>query len=340
MAVTKIADVIVPEIFTPYVMKASAEKVALIESGVVVRDPFLDNFLAGGGLTVNVPFWKDLDNDSENVSSDDDTVLSTPKKIKSGAEIAVRLSRNSSWSAMDLAADLAGSDPMNAIKDRIASYWRKRLQAMFIATMTGVFADNAAAPAGTEHVEDDLTLDISGSAYEDGVTNFSGAAFIDATLTMGDAQDQLGAIMVHSIVYGRMQKQGLIDFVADDQGRLSIPTYMGKRVIVDDAMPKSSGVFESWFFGADAVRMGMGTPQVPTEVERAPAAGNGGGQETIYSRVEWTLHPVGHAYVGTAPVGGPSNASTSNNLAHAGSWQRVYVERKQIKIARLITREY
>ena len=52
------------------------------------------------------------------------------------------------------------------------------------------------------------------------------------------------------------------------------------------------------------------------------------------------MHPVGHAYVGTAPKGGPSNAATTNNLADAASWQRAFTERKQIKVARLITREF
>ena len=67
--------------------------------------------------------------------------------------------------------------------------------------------------------------------------------------------------------------------------------------------------------------------------------GNGAGAETLYNRVEWSIHPAGHKYAGTAPNGGPSNAATSNNLADAGSWQRVFPERKQIKIARLKTRE-
>ena len=51
------------------------------------------------------------------------------------------------------------------------------------------------------------------------------------------------------------------------------------------------------------------------------------------------MHPAGHAYAGTPANGGPSNAATANNLAAAASWNRVYPERKQIKIARLRTTE-
>ena len=79
---------------------------------------------------------------------------------------------------------------------------------------------------------------------------------------------------------------------------------------------------------------------MPTEVFRHPSAGNGGGQSTLYNRVEWCLHPVGHKFAASPADGGPSNLATAPNLAHEDSWQRVYPERKQIKIARLITREF
>jgi hypothetical protein len=118
-----------------------------------------------------------------------------------------------------------------------------------------------------------------------------------------------------------------------------IPTFLGREVVVDDGLPFSGSIYQTWLFGRGAVRYGTASPKVPTEVERDPGAGNGGGQEVLYNRVQWSIHPTGHAYTGTAPNGGPTNAATANNLAAAGSWNRVYPERKQIKIARLISRE-
>lgn len=338
---TRIADVIVPEVFTPYVQLLTEQKSRLIRSRVVIRDAFLDNFLAGPGLTVHAPSWKDLDDDDDNVSSDDPAVSSTPNKNGAVQEIAVRLSRNNSWKTADLTAALAGDDPADAIASRVADYWVRRAQKAFVATMTGVFADNDAAPTGTEHVAGDLTNDVSGVAYADGVTNFSAENFIDTATLMGDSQEDLGIVLVHSIVYARMQKNNMIDFIVDAEQQIRIPTFLGREVVVDDAMPNSSGVFQSWLFGIGAVRMGVGSPKVPTETFRNPEQGNGAGTETLFNRVEWSLHPVGHKFAVASPAaGGPSNAATSGNLAHASSWERVYNERKQIKIARLITREY
>lgn len=337
-----VSDVVVPEIFSPYVQQLTEEKSRIIQSGAAVRDAALDAVLAGGGLTFNEPSFKDLDNDTDNVASATLATTSTPNKIGTATEIQVRLSRNNSWSSGDLAADLAGADPMNAIANRVAAYWVRRLQAAFIATITGVYADNAAAPTGTEHVQNDMTHDISGVSFTDGVTNFSAEAFLDAAVTMGDSMDQLGLVIMHSIVYNRALKNNLIDFIPDSRNPAaeSIPTFLGRQVVVDDGTPRSSGVFQTWLFGAGSVRLGMGSPKVPTEVDRIPAAGNGSGQEVLYNRTEWCIHPVGEAYVGTAAAGGPGNDASSNNLAAAGSWARVFSERKQIKMARLITREF
>jgi hypothetical protein len=334
-----VSDVVVPEVFAPYVQVLTEEKSRLINSGAVARDAALDQFLAGGGLTMHAPSWKDLDNDADNVSGDSSDGASSPNKIGTQDEIVVRLSRNNSWATSDLASALAGSDPADAIAGRVSAYWQRRLQAMFVASMTGVFNDNEAAPSGTEHTANDLTYDISGASYVDGVTNFSAEAFVDAAVTMGDSMDSLGMVFVHSIVYARMQKNNMIDMTPDANQAILIPTFLGREVIVDDGMPASGGVYETWLFGRGALRLGMGSPKVPVEIDRSPSAGNGGGVETLYSRTEWCLHPVGHKYAGTAAKGGPSNANSSNNLAHAGSWMRVYGERKQIKIARLITRE-
>jgi hypothetical protein len=347
MSIVQIADVVVPQIFSPYVQQITEEKSRLIQSGALVRDGALDEKLAGGGLVFNVPSWKDLVNDTDNVSSDDEAGAndSAPKKTGTKTEIAVRLSRNQSWGEADLTTALAGADPAASIAARVGYYWTRRLQAAFLATVQGLFADNALSNPLGGAVQNDLTNDISGAAFSAGVTDFNASAFLDAILTIGDSMEDLSLMMVHSVVYGKMQKNNLIDFIPDARGEVMIPTYQGKQVIVDDHMPANSGgnksasTYDTWIFGAGALRLGVGAPIVATEVFRHPFAGNGGGQSTLFNRVEWSIHPVGHKYAGTANNGGPDNTANTNMLAAATSWNRVYPERKQIKIARLITRE-
>lgn len=359
---TQISDVIVPEIFTPSVQLITTEKSRIIQSGAMTVDSQLSAMLSGAGETFTVPHFKDLDNDEENISGDDpdDSYLigtsavsstsknSTPKKIGTGKEVSVRLSRNQSWSSADLTAALTDKDPMGVIAGRVGAYWSRRLQAAVIATMTGIFAMNhlATGTNGSTHEKDDMTHDISGSGSTSKTTQFSAGAFLDTLVTMGDEQESLGMVLVHSIVYNRMQKQNLIDFIPDATGKVMIPTYLGRTVIVDDGMPHVGGVFETWIFGAGAIRFGANSPKVPTETERKPGSGNGGGSEILYNRLEWMIHVNGHQWKGTAPdKGGPKNGkidgtAAANTLAHSGSWIRSFNERKMIRIARLVTREY
>lgn len=331
MALVQIADVVVPEVFTPYVQLTTEEKSRLIQSGAAVRNGQFDASLAGGGLTFNDPSWNDLANDVDNVGDDSETDA-TPNKLTSNQEVQVRLSRNQHWKTADLSAALAGSDPSTAIANKVAGYWARRLQAAFVATLTGVFADNTATDSG------DYTNDITG-AFSAGVTDFSAEALIDAVATAGDSLEDFSMLMVHSIVYAKMRKNNLIDFIRDSDNDTRIARFGDLEVIVDDGLPVSTQDYDSWIFGPGAIQIGTGTPKVPTEVTREALQGVGAGTEVLSSRIESIMHPAGHAYVGTAANGGPSNAATANNLAAAGSWDRVYPERKQIKIARLRTTE-
>lgn len=337
---TRLKDAIVPEVFSEYIDIYTAEKSVLVQSGAMVVDPRLVQDLRGGGATFNRPFFNDLSRVEENISADTgpDAV---PNNITTNKEVQVRLSRNQSWGSADLVSNLIGTDPMTHIRNKVGGYWVDRLQAAFIATAKGVFAGND-KPTDSNHVQSDLTYDASGTAFEEGVTQFKATSFVNAILTMGDRMNDLKLMAINSIVYGTMIKNDLIDFVKDSSGVTRIPTYMGRILIVDDSVPFdiTTGKFETWLFAQGAFAFANGSPKVATEVTRNPLANNGGGEELLVNRVEWVIHPVGHAYYGKgAPAGGPSNDATSGNLAHADSFERVFPERKQIKIARLITRE-
>jgi hypothetical protein len=257
-----------------------------------------------------------------------------------GQEIQVALRKHRAWSSMGIIQQLQGTNPLQAIIGLTATYWQRRLQAIVLAVLAGVFADNDAAPTGTEHTAGDLTHDVKGSAYSAGVTNFTLKNFLDTKLLLGELSDSLTFLLIHPVVYNSMKIQNDVITIPASNGIFSFDTYVGTRVIQSSALPNpSSGVYHSYLFGAGALMYGIGTPAVPVETERVARGGNGGGEELLINRVNFCVHPAGHAFVPSPTQGGPSNAATSGNLAHADSWKRVFPERNQIKIARLITRE-
>jgi hypothetical protein len=101
MSVTKtiISDVIVPEVFNPYVIERTAELSAFYQSGIIARNPELDRLASSGGKLVNMPFWEDLTGNDEVLS--DKTAL-TVGKIEAGQDVAALLTRGRAWSVNDL----------------------------------------------------------------------------------------------------------------------------------------------------------------------------------------------------------------------------------------------
>nr|WP_231607141.1 major capsid protein [Enterococcus faecalis] len=235
-AKTKIEDVIVPEVFNSYVIERTAELSALYQSGIVVKDPELDALATAGGKLINMPFWQDLTGEDE-VLSDTDSLETD--KITASQDVAALLMRGKAWKVNDLSKALSGDDPMRAIGDLVAAYWARRQQATLLSVLKGVFG-----AASTKMNEN--SLDISAETGNDSA--FTGETFLDASYKLGDAEEKLTAIAVHSSVYANLRKQNLIEFLLDSNNT-KIPTYMGKRVIVDDGMPVSGDVFTSYIFG-------------------------------------------------------------------------------------------
>jgi hypothetical protein len=332
MSATRISDVIVPEVFVPYVQQKALQLSALYRSGIIVADPQIAALAKGAGKTFDLPYWNDLSGESD-VGSDDPAVKSTPGSINAGSDVCAKQFRSKSWSSMDIAGELAGDDPAKVIGDSVAGFWARDGQTMLIKSLTGVLADNAANDGG------DMIVDVSSDSASAIVAGerISAPLILQAKQTMGDAAGGLTAICMHSVLHTQLQSQGLIAYIPNDQANIGWGTYLGYTVIVDDDCPAVAGTnritFTSYLFGRGAVAYGEGTPKVPVEVERVAAAGNGTGQETLHTRKSFILHPRGIKFT-TASVAGV--APTNAELATAANWDRVYA-RKAIRIAAIKT---
>lgn len=335
MAVTQLADLQFGPNFHAYTVQESIRRNAFVSAGVVVNDPLVAQLAAQQGFIHNLPHFKRLANDEPNASSDNPSDVAVPKKIGTGAEIARVLYRNQGWSSADLSAALIAKDPMDAIGGQLADYWAGVSQTTLLRVCQGIMADNVANDSGDMVL--DVGTDATGAATD--AELFGDNAVIDAAQTMGDAKGALAAIAVHSVIQARMQKIGaLVDHYDPETGRLAFQTFQGKRVIVDDDMPVTQGTnrkkYTSIIFGAGAFRTGLGSPKKPTEVERAPAQGNGEGVETLWNRRHEIIHPNGFAVKGT--VLSSAVTPSYSTLAGAAAWDRV-VDRKRVPLAFLVT---
>lgn len=318
MATTRLIDVVVPEEFTSYIVQNTMEKSALVAAGVAVRNAEIEAQLTAGADAFTVPNWFDLGNDEANIVSDDPAVDAVPRKLVAGRQTVRKAFLHNSWSAMNLASELAGDDAIARIKDRASAYWTRQLQRRLIATLNGILADNEANDAG------DMVFGTAATAFD-------ATAIINAAATLGDSMRDLSAVAMHSDVYAQALRDDLIATERQSDGGF-IQTFRGLAVVVDDGMPFDdvAGSYVTALFGAGAVGYGVVPPRIAegTEVENKPSSGNGGGQQILHSRVNLAVHPAGFSYTGIPAAVSPSIAE----LANAANWDRVF-ERKAIPLA-------
>ena len=314
---TVIADVIVPEVFNPYVIERTAELSAFYQSGIIARNPELDRLASSGGKLINMPFWEDLTGDDEVLS--DNTAL-TVGKITASQDVAALLARGRAWSVNDLAKALSGDDPMAAIGDLVADYWARRFQVILIKTLEGIFS-----PGTTEHTPgmDTNKHDISTKTGDAAVIDAKTA--VDAIYKLGDNADKLTGFAMHSATVAKLTKDDLIETIPPSEGKPAVRTFLGKPVVVDDGLPVEDGVYTTYIFGAGAFGWGEGGAPVPVETARDALAGD----DILIHRRHFILHPRGVAFQNDPSIVGPT--PSNDDLANPQNWKRVY-EPKNVRI--------
>jgi hypothetical protein len=311
---TIITDVIVPEVFNPYVIQRTAELSAFYQSGIIARTPELDRLASSGGKLINMPFWEDLDGDDEVIS---DTDALTVGKIEAGQDVAALLTRGKAWSVNDLAKALSGDDPMAAIGNLVADYWARRFQVILIKTLDGIFGNTATGMDYNKH-------DISGTPTAKDADVISAKTAVDAIYKLGDNANKLTGFAMHSATVAKLAKDDLIEYIKPSEGEPEVPYFLGKRVVTDDGLPVSNGVYTTYIFGQGAFGWGEGGAPKPTETGRDILAGD----DILVSRRHFILHPRGVAFKNASVAGAtPSNTE----LANYANWERVY-EPKNVRI--------
>jgi hypothetical protein len=330
------SDIIIPEVFTPYVIEATTARDAFLASGVV--QPLAELNATEGGDFINVPFWKaNLSGDFEVLT---DSTSLTPGKITADKQVGVILHRGRAFEARDLAALAAGADPMAAIGAKIADYVANQRQKDLLSCLGGVFGSLGATSSSAAFFG--LTID---GESGDTPTTLSPRHVAEARSLLGDQGDKLAAVCMHSKVYYDLVERRAIDYVTETDARLTssvtdfvggsianaygnptVPTYMGLRVIVsDDVQTDGSGSsteYATYFFTQGAVASGEQLA-MQTETDRDILAKS----DAMSIDLHYCYHPVG------AKWGVTTVNPTRAQLETVGNWSKVY-ELKNLGIVR------
>ena len=322
MSISRLANIIQPEVFTRYVINRTMELSALIQSGIIINNQEFDTLAGGPNTLVNMPFWEDIDGEEETVKEDG---FYTPGGINANKDVARKQMYGRSWGANNLTALLSGDDPMAAIGDLVAEYWSRILQQRLLSTLGGIFLSGDMAGK---------VLDISGDSGEDGL--LTGESFIDAGQLMGDAKDLITAVMMHSATEAYLAKRKLIDYVQESEQSPRVPYFMRKRVVVDDSVPyntqSKTGVM--YLFGTGAIALGNGSHSRILETETARDPMSHAGEDYLINRRIIIMHPRGVKWTENSVA---DEFPTRAELANGNNWERVF-EAKQIRIVKHVFR--
>ena len=300
------SDLIIPEVFTPYLIEATTQTDSFLQSGVVQPLAELNLSSERGGDFVKIPFYKaNLSGDFEVLT---DSTSLTPAKITADNQIAAVLHRGRAFSSRDLAALAVGggTDPMAAIAQKMAAYVNNQKQKDLYSCLTGAFGSINANDSNSALFA--LTID---SESGDSPTVLSPRHVARAKALLGDQGEKLSAMAVHSNVYYDLLERNVIDRIYDDGGNAdtaaasgsttrafdnpSFGSFMGLRVIVSDDIPTtgsgSSTEYSTFFFTQGAVVTGEQAP-IRTQTDRDILAL----EEAMAVDLHYIYHPVGLKY--------------------------------------------
>jgi hypothetical protein len=330
MAVTNIADLWVPDIWIRGIDEQARNLPSLMTSGAVVRSGVLDGIASGGGVSANLPFFKDITDLAEVIQVEN--VAAALEKITSGRNVAPILNRQIAFAASALSAGVSGDDPIGGITRQMAQHRQKRTMVTLLNVLSGIFgaagASGAAAPLQAvrqdNFVEDPATtIPADQSKYL-----IDNAKFHQAAALMGELQESLvnGAIWMHPKVRASLITQDSNSFERDSRGDFILERYKGFPIYVSNLLQRagttSGFVYYTYLLAAGVVGWGE-KPQVGDQIDvaslqfyRRPDIN----EEQIYDRRRYLAHINGMRFIGV-PAG---QSATNAELATTASWSLQY----------------
>lgn len=333
---TILSDVVFRDELRDYMQVNTAEKTAFFQSGILTTNTDMSTLLASPSNTFTIPYWVDLDASIEsNYSNDVYTDIAVPLSVTSSSMQARAAYLNEGWNCMSLVKNITNQDPLEYVAGRLTSYWERVAQRRAIATMVGVYNDNVASNNG------DMVVDAGGP--------ITAASVIRARATMGDYSPQiitpngtkaLSVIAMHSAVHTELSILNQIDFTPIADQTPEFGRFQNMIVVLDDGLPVIGTGADAKYLSVISAPGAFGYAEEQDEddmeYDREPARGNGGGAETLWTRRNFVVHPLGYTFNSTTITGTPGTtrpvSANWSDLALATNWERKF-NRKQVPLA-------
>lgn len=313
------------------------------KSRVLAGNPDIRAVFAGqnGAGYARVAMRGLLDGDAVNYDGQTDIEAAGTKTFEQGVVV---VGRAKAWTERDFSYDVTGeADFMDNVARQVGEYWQDVDQSTLLAILKGVFAMTSAKGAefAARH-----TYTVDGPME---ATTLNSAA----AQACGDRKKKFAMVFMHSVPATNLENLNLLTALkyTDKDGitrDLTLYSWNGKLVVVDDGMPAETGAdgsvtYTSYVLGEGSISFEDVGAKVPCEMGRDPMTN--GGQDTLYTRQRKVFAPFGISY---EKVNQASLSPTDEELADGANWdlvhsgeadeaERSYVADKAIAICRILS---
>lgn len=299
------------EVFGSYVQALPHMLInALLKSGAFVGDARIKQLLSAhtGTFATRIPMMGRI-SDTEPVNYDGKTDIPYDS-IGTLSHRVTSFGRAKAWGENQFVYDITGGvEPLTWIGQQIADYWDDQTMKTVTSIIKGMFGmtDSVSAEFVEKH-----TFDITGPTSVDKTV---GADTLNRAIqkASGMHKNIFTTVIMHSTVATNLENQKLLTYMkgTDPNGmerELSMGTWNGRRVIIDDGVPFDSdtGKYTTYLLGAGAFKYGeLGAKNA---VEKERIAREKGGIDILINRRRSFLIPHGLSYEGNPATDSPTNA--------------------------------
>ncbi len=335
-----------PQAFGAYVERIpQLKKNELVKSRALRGNAEIRNAFSSqtGTAYAILPMYGLLDGDVLNYDGQTDIIATDTTTYERGVVV---VGRAKAWIETDFAEDItAGAGFMDSVAQQVAEYFDEVDQNTLLAILEGIYA-----MTGEENKKfvDEHTYDITKEG--DGIVE---PATLNKAIQKagGDNKNKFTLAIMHSEVATNLENLNLLAYLKQTdamgiQRDLTLATWNGRSVIIDDSMPVTEGddgksVYTTYILGQGAFDYENIGAKVPYEMGRNPAVK--GGQDTLYVRQRKCFAPFGISYLKKnqetlSPTDEELKDGSNWSLVNDGSEEPKYINHKSIPIARIISK--
>lgn len=269
-----------------------------------------------------------LDGEAVNYDGQTDITATSTKTFEQGVVV---IGRAKAWVEKDFSYDITGGvDFMNNVAQQVADYWQEIDQDTLLSVLKGVFSMTGGKNA--EFVAQH-TYTVAGNLESSSLNSATAKA-------CGDHKKKFSMIFLHSVPATNLENLNLLSALkyTDKEGitrDLSLYTWNGKLVIVDDGMPSETGYFpaESSTPGALLVKSSGASGDTQIDLAKVkPYFGEGTPAEESYvvPGTQYTSYVLGEGSINFEDLGAKVPYEMSRDPKTNGGQDTLYTRQRKV----------